>query len=221
MLALEFAPFSQGLLLAVTLIGVYGLINPDFREAMLLDTRRVVRDREFYRVASASLVNSDWSQLVINLAVLALVAPVIERMHGAAALLLIYPAGLIAGSLWMLLDTWKRQEGRAIGAGGASMALVVAFALSAPSYNISMLEWMPAVVASGAFLGWTLLVTLRKRDEFVCVAPLIGGALVALAIVCVAWPDRVRQLPARITHYLAPPQPTSTGIDTITIRPDD
>lgn len=195
----QYAPVTIGLIVANVVLSVVGLRNHRLIDQTLLDVGRIRRDKQYQRLVTSGFVHGDMAHLSMNMLSLFFIGPYLEAGIGSGPYLALYFACLIGGSGWAVLENWRNPNYRALGASGAVSGVLTAFSLFAPF--ALFFGFIPAVLYTGLYIGWSAYATGRVNDGIGHAAHL-GGALTGVAMVCLFWPEAVRALWTGLMSYL-------------------
>jgi membrane associated rhomboid family serine protease len=171
-----------------------GFTNPKLIDWGLLSTEGVLRRRELHRALTSGLVHADVWHLALNMLTLYFFGTYLEQRVGAAGLLLIYLASLLAGSAWTLLENLRDREYRGLGASGAVSGVVICFALFEPfALMLVFFVPMPAILFAVLYIGWSAFAAGRVRDGIGHEAHL-GGAMMGVVLTALFWPGEISDL---------------------------
>lgn len=184
------APATLAILAITTLISLVAFSSPKLLDAMMFDVGRIRRG-EWARAVSSGLIHGDPGHLFLNMASLFFIGVWLEQMIGTPAFVAFYVVSLLGGSAWTLLENWRNPSYRALGASGAVSGIVSGFALFAPF--ALFFGFIPAVIYAIGFIAWSAFASGRVQDGIGHGAHL-GGALAGVVLVCVFWPEAVRDI---------------------------
>ncbi|MDZ4762316.1 MAG: rhomboid family intramembrane serine protease [Alphaproteobacteria bacterium] len=198
------AAYVTQILLAVNiLLSLAGFNNPRVIEATILDVHRIRTGREYWRLVSSGFVHGDGMHLFMNMLSLFFIGPFVELAVGPGYFLLIYFAALVVGSLWSVLENFRKPAYRALGASGAVSGVTTVFALFAPfAMIIVFVVPMPAILFAVLYIGWSAFASGRVQDGIGHAAHL-GGALTGVVLVCLIWPAAIENLWSQLTDLIS------------------
>lgn len=135
---------------------------------------------QYYRLLSHGLIHADGQHLLFNMVTLYFFGPMIERVFvpsiGALGYALFYASAIVVA----ILPTWRQQRNnpdyRSLGASGAVSAVLFAFILLQPLAQIFVFFIpMPAIVFALIYVGYSIYMGRRQRDNINHSAHLWGG----------------------------------------------
>lgn len=179
-------------------VSVAGFSNSRIIDAAMLDVQRILKNREYYRMATSGLVHADPMHLFINMLTMFFFGPPVEIAIGKPAFLFLYVVCLLAGSAWALLENLRNPTYRALGASGAISGVTACFALLMPFAIINLFFFvsLPAIVFAVLYIGWSIYAVGRVNDGIGHAAHL-GGALMGVVLTCLFWPSGIHQITDR------------------------
>lgn len=148
-----------------------------FSEALILDGTKVFEQGQVWRLLTYAFLHSiTWYHILFNMIVLWVCGSEMEEVYGPREFLALYlTSALLAGVGFILLDPGHR----ALGASGATTALLVLYACHYPHRTILFMFVipMPVWVLVVILLGWDLLHALSAAQTGVAVTAHLTGAL--------------------------------------------
>jgi membrane associated rhomboid family serine protease len=182
------------LLAANILISLAAFNSPSMTDQLLLYMRPIRAGRQLYRVISSGFVHGDGLHLFMNMLTLFFFGPYLEYVVGTVWFVIIYFAALLAGSALAIVENFRNLEYRALGASGAISGVTVAFAMFQPFATL-LIFFVPmwAIVYAVLYIAFSAFAARRFQDGIGHEAHL-GGALAGVVIVCLVWPNAVREL---------------------------
>ncbi len=138
------APASLLLILVIALVSGYAMtVRRDLVEKLSLQPRRVMADKEYYRLASAWLIHGGFGHLAINLFTLFAFGPAVEALLGTGAFLAVFfGAELAANGLTVLLQR-ESPSYASVGASGAISGDLFSYSLYRPTDLIYLFAAIP------------------------------------------------------------------------------
>jgi len=123
---------------------------------------------EWWRLLSVGFVHGGIIHVGMNMFVLSMIGPQLERLLGPARFLMLYVAALLAGSLGVLVVS---PQSPTVGASGAIFGLLGAAAAYQLSHNIDMRQ-----SGLGRLIGINLVITFLGAS-FISVGGHVGGLI--------------------------------------------
>lgn len=142
---------------------------------LLFEPYRMQVQRDWFRFITHGFVHANIPHLAINMFVLWWSGTAVEQelaaRHGSSALyfIVLYLGGLVLSSLPGYYKHRNDPNYRAVGASGATSAVLFAFILLKPSSRLQLLIWpfgdgMPAWAFGLLYLGYEWYLSKRGRD---------------------------------------------------------
>ena len=183
-------------------VSIAAFNNPRLTDALLLHVRPIAEGRQLYRLMTSGFIHGDPLHLLVNMVTLFFIGPYLELSIGPAMFVTVYVASLLAGSVWAVLDNLRNKEYRALGASGAVSGVTMAFALFQPlALLFVFFVPMPAIVFAVLYVAWSAYAAGRVQDG-VGHAAHLGGALMGVVLVCLIWPQVVREAFSQVTRAI-------------------
>jgi membrane associated rhomboid family serine protease len=121
-------------IIAITVaISYFSWQKPDLFQKLLLDPYRVVHNNEYYRIVSHGFIHANWSHLLVNMLVFwsfgSVVIQYFELIWGIYAiglLILLYISAIVISSLYSVAKHKDDYSYSAVGASGATSAIIFA-----------------------------------------------------------------------------------------------
>lgn len=174
-------------------------------EKLLLNPYSVRHRKEYYRVLSHTLIHADWTHLLFNMFTMYSFGTFMEKVFtnealfqaffpdfifwgektGQGLFLLLYLLGAIAATIPSILKHSNNFGYNAVGASGAVSAVMMAFMIMFPNFQVSffMLIPLPAWVGALIFLGVEHYLNRKQRGSNIAHDAHIWGALFGIAFV--------------------------------------
>lgn len=174
--------FTLILVIMTAFISYQAINNPAMKQQLSFYPYAVKKNGELFRFLSHGLVHADWNHLIINMIVLYQFGEVAEslfgllfgRTFGGLAFLLFYFSAIIFASI---PDYFKHQDNQyyhAVGASGATSALVFIYILLDP-WNWFLFPPLPAILLGIGYLMYSSYMAKRGGDNIGHNAHLYGA----------------------------------------------
>jgi membrane associated rhomboid family serine protease len=201
------SPATLALLATNILVSVAAWQNVRLIDAMLFDISLIRRRHEYHRMITSGFIHGDPFHLFMNMLALFFLAPALEATVGTWVFLGIYLASLLAGSLWTYMEHFRDAEYRALGASGAVSGVTSAAAIFYPLSTILLFFAlpMPFILFAVLYIGWSAWAASTRVRDGIGHAAHLGGALMGVALVCIFWPQVVRQSWTEVVEAVRPP----------------
>lgn len=175
------APVCKWIILANIVALLLQKFNPAFDAAFWADSTKIFQRGEVWRLLTAAFLHNPNSifHILFNMMFLWIAGRDMESMYGSRNFLVFYLCAAVFSSLcWAIPDYLLNDMGRARGASGAVMAVVMLYTLYYPNreiilYIFPMKMWTMLVI----FLGFDLVQFLSGAETTTAVAAHLGGAL--------------------------------------------
>ncbi len=180
------APASLMLLLVIALVSGYAMTaREDLVAKLSLQPRRVIADKEYYRLGSAWLIHGGFGHLAINLFTLFAFGPAVEALLGTGAFLAVFfGAELAANGLTVLLQR-DSQSYASVGASGAISGVLFSYSLYRPTDLIYLFAAIPipAWLFAVLFVGGSIYAMRRSGTRGgIAHEAHLGGALGGIVV---------------------------------------
>ena len=160
------------LVLLTCLISYQAFNNPSMKQQLLFYPVAVKGQGELYRFLSHGLVHSNWTHLLVNMYVLYIFGEYIEfqfsrlfgEVMGRIAFLLFYLSAIIVASIPSYFRHQDNRYYRALGASGATSAVVFAFVVFNP-WEWFLFPPLPAIIFAVAYLLYSSYMDKRGSDN--------------------------------------------------------
>jgi len=175
------------------LISYQAFSNPDMRAKLIFHPATVKSSGEYYRFLTSGFIHGDWGHLFINMFVLYQFGEIAEKsifplLFGASMGKFVYLVFYLAAIVLSSLPTFFRHQDNygyaALGASGATSALVFVYILFDP-WQWFVFPPLPAIILGVGFLFYSSYMDKRGTDNIGHNAHL-WGALFGLAFIGVS-----------------------------------
>lgn len=145
-------PITLALLLTNVGISGYALLaDPSLIGDLSFQPRRIQRNGEYYRFLTAGFVHAGGTHLAFNMITLYFFGPLLERILGAGAFLILYFGSELAAHALTFLLNREDPHYSAVGASGAVSGVVFAFCVFFPLRNLYLFFTLPIPAILFAF----------------------------------------------------------------------
>ncbi len=145
--------------------------NPDLKAKLLFHPATIQNRGEWHRFLSSGFIHADWGHLLINMFVLYQFGQIAEKLFdyifgnlGNIAYLFFYLSAIVAASLPSFFRHRENYGYAALGASGATSALVFAYILFAP-WQWFIFPPVPAIVFGVLYLVYSSYMDKRGGDN--------------------------------------------------------
>jgi membrane associated rhomboid family serine protease len=167
------SPVTYFLILIVFLVSVTGLLNRKFFFQMILHPQSVIRDKQYYRILTADLLNADLPHLLLNELMLYVFCTHLEftlrtqSKGGSVQFLVIYFSSLVVGSAIIIARYYQKFDYSTTGTSGSIMGCMFSFMLLDPNYVVFDLPGIGPVknIYAGLLYIVILIFYQRKRKN--------------------------------------------------------
>ena len=167
------SPVTCYLSVIVLVTSLVSFVNKKVLFAFMLHPLSVVRQRQYYRIFTADLVNADLLHLVLNEFMLYVFCSDLEETlrnaspAGSIKFALIYWGCLIAASAIVIIRHYKDFNYSTTGTSGSIMGCMFAFIVIAPNHILYHIPGIGAVknIYGGLFYIIALIVYQRRNKE--------------------------------------------------------
>lgn len=144
------------------LISYQAFGNPEFKSNLLFFPAAIKRSGQYYRFLSGGLIHADWGHLLINMYVLyqfgEFMEAVFNNLFGPLVGRIIYLLFYLSAIVFAALPSYIRHQDNygyaALGASGATSALVFAYILFNP-WQWFIFPPLPAIIFGVAYLWYS------------------------------------------------------------------
>lgn len=176
------APITLALLLANLGISGYALgLDPSLLDDLSFRPQRIRERGEYHRVFTAGFVHAGGAHLAFNMITLYFFGPLLERILGAGAFLILYFGSELTAHALTFVMHRDDPHYAAVGASGAISGVLFAFCLYAPlaMLGIMFILPMPAIVFAVLYVVGSIyaLGSADRRGGGIAHEAHLGGAL--------------------------------------------
>lgn len=193
-------PFTLGIIAVTVLVSLIALRDQRIFNELLFYPAAMQGGRQLYRMVTHGLLHADMFHLLVNMYVLfnfgRAVEQTFESLLGSNAgiyFVLFYICGIVLSALPGYYNHRHNPQYRAVGASGATSAVLFAFVLLHPEMRLSLLLLpipMPAWVFGGLYLGYEWYMSRRGNTGIAHDAHYFG-ALYGVAVTALLVPGSV------------------------------
>jgi membrane associated rhomboid family serine protease len=167
------SPVTFFLSIIVLLVSVLSFVNKKVLFAFMLHPFSVIRQRQYYRIFTADLVNADLMHLVLNEFMLYVFCSDLEETlrnrvrAGSLEFALIYWGCLVFASALVIIRHYKDFNYSSTGTSGSIMGCMFAFMVIDPDYVLTHFPGIGEVknIYGGLFYIIALVVYQRRKRE--------------------------------------------------------
>jgi len=166
------SPVTYFIILLVFAASSAGILNRKLFYNGILHPQSVVRDKQYYRIFTADLMNADWLHLFLNEIMLYVFCTHLEftlrnkSPFGSIQFLIIYFASLAVGSAIITARHYKEFGYSTTGTSGSIMGCMFSFMLLDPDYIVFDLpETGPVKNIYAGLLYIIILIIYQKRRK--------------------------------------------------------
>ena len=190
----------MGLSITIILIIMTGLIsyqsfeNAEMRSKLILHPFTIKREGDWYRLLTSGFIHADWGHLLINMYVLYTFGEYIEirfgnifgESLGRIVYVLFYLSAIIISSIPTYFKHQDHSYYRALGASGATSAIVLIFVVFHP-WEWFIFPPIPAIVFAVAYLWYSSYMSNHGKDNIGHDAHFWGAAYGAFFILSIGF----------------------------------
>lgn len=183
-------PITSALIGANIAASLLAFSNPAFYEQNLFRVGEILKRNEWHRTLTSGFLHVNPTHLFLNMFVLWMFGPILERTLGAGGYLIVYFGALMGASLWMLVDKRRELKYAAVGASGAVSGIVLAFCLFYPFQMLYLFFVipMPAIVFGAGYIIISFMLSGRD-NAMIAHGAHLGGALAGLVLTILVAPE--------------------------------
>lgn len=204
-----------GIALITAIFTYCALENPVLFDRLLFRPDDILGRGEIYRMFTSALLHVDWGHYIFNFVTIYCFGINIEGVFGGLALLSIYVASVLGGSILSLL-LHRGQNYSAVGASGGACGVLYASIFLFPGSGIQFFFipiTIPGSVYAVAFLIFSSM-AMRRGNSNIGHDAHIGGAVVGVIAALILAPSIVLSHPILLLVVLS----VSAGVSVFLIR---
>ncbi|MCI4645334.1 MAG: rhomboid family intramembrane serine protease [Hyphomonadaceae bacterium] len=193
-------PITSALIAANLVASFFAFANADFYEQNLFRIGNITRRNEYHRALTSGFLHVNPTHLLMNMFVLWMFGPVLERIFGPVGYLIVYFGALLGASAWMLYEKRNQLNYSAVGASGAVSGVILAYCLFYP-FNMLYLFFaipIPAVVFGVGYIVLSYMLSQREK-AVVAHGAHLGGALAGLVLTILLKPEALTSFLQAVT----------------------
>lgn len=189
-------PITSALIAANLVASLFAFYNPDFYEQNLFRVGNILRRNEYHRALTSGFLHVNSTHLLMNMFVLWMFGPVLERILGPVGYLIVYFGALLGASAWMLYEKRNQLNYSAVGASGAVSGVILAYCLFFPTSMLYLFFAVPvpAVIFGIGYIALSYMMSQRE-GAMVAHGAHLGGALAGLVLTILVKPEA-------LSHFL-------------------
>ena len=189
--------FTYAVVIATAVVTWMGFYRRGIEARYLFDSQRIKDHGEHYRMITSGFLHGDWFHFGLNMMMLVIWGPMLEREIGPMRFLILYFGCIYGGSL-LAYYMHKNHHYLALGASGGTCGILLAsiFLLPAGTYLQGLI--IPIPVPAWAYAVGFILYTvfgMRSRDSKIGHDAHMGGAVTGMAIITLFKPSVITEHP--------------------------
>ncbi len=145
------APITLALLLSNLGVSLYAFTDPSLIRELSFQPHRIQKHREYHRFLTAGFVHAGGTHLAFNMITFYFFGPLLEKILGMGAFLLLYFGSELAAHALTFLFNRDDPHYSAVGASGAVSGVVFAFCVFFPLRNLYLFFALPIPAILFAF----------------------------------------------------------------------
>lgn len=193
------APITLALLLANLGVSWYAMsVDPSLLPDLSFQPRRIREKGEYYRFLTAGFVHAGGTHLAFNMITLFFFGPLLERILGAGAFLVLYFGSELAAHTLTFALNHDDPNYSAVGASGAVSGVVFAFCLFFPLENLYLFFALPipAILFAFGYVFGSVYAMRRGRKQGIrggiAHEAHVGGALAGIVLTLLLEPRSIQ-----------------------------
>jgi membrane associated rhomboid family serine protease len=192
------SPVTYVIILIVLAVSIAGFANRKLFYQLILHPQSVVRDKQYYRIITADLINADYVHLCLNELMLYVFCTHLEftlrnkSSVGSIQFLVIYFASLLVASVGIIVRYHKKFDYSTTGTSGSIMGCMFGFMLLDPNYVVFDLpETGPVrnIYAGLIYIVILILYQRRKKSDLVNNEYHFYGAIGGILSTLIMYPE--------------------------------
>ena len=187
----------------ISLAGFWAKSRKNYRPWFVFRAYDVARGKNLVGALVSHFSHGDLGHLLVNMVVLLLFGPRVERSLGLLPFLLLYAVSGLVGSLALFVRHFRDSKHSALGASGAIAGVVFATVVIAPEAEF-FLFFLPIGIPAPAFGLLYLVISsmMTGRGDHVAHEAHIGGAVAGLVMAGVLYGPGFRPLIRAVSRLL-------------------
>jgi membrane associated rhomboid family serine protease len=180
-----------------------GFKDPSFVTRFIFSPEKILRDKQGYRLVTSAFLHAGWQHLAFNMYSFYVFGRHIELRYGVTALLAIYFASIIGGSL-LSLFLHRHHVYLAYGASGGVCGVIYAYIFLFPGGGIYML-FIPFAIPTWIYAIAYILFSfygIKNASDNIGHDAHLGGAIIGLLTATALYPAIVRESPGLYTTVM-------------------
>ncbi|MDZ7861167.1 MAG: rhomboid family intramembrane serine protease [Candidatus Krumholzibacteriota bacterium] len=198
--------FTVMLIIANCIFSYRGFRSRLFFDKHIFWVRKVLRDRQIFRILTSGFLHAGWGHLLFNMFALYSFSIGVGTVFGFGKYIIIYFVSLTAGNLLALFIHRRDPEYRALGASGAVCGVIFSSILLFPDSSIYLL-FLPIGIPSWLFgIGFVLISIYGIKSRFGNIGheAHLGGAIAGVVVSILIDPRLASNNPALVVLLLLP-----------------
>jgi membrane associated rhomboid family serine protease len=175
-----------------TISSYFGFQNDALIWKFIFDVKRILKEREYYRLLSSALFHASWTHLLFNMFSFYAFAGYMERAIGPFMLLLLYIVSILGGGVLSLIINHKRDY-LALGASGGVSGVIFASIFIIPGGSVMVFP-LPLPIPPWLYAVLFVLISMygmQKRMDNTGHDAHLGGALAGLLFTLWIYPAAI------------------------------
>jgi membrane associated rhomboid family serine protease len=192
-------PITLALLLSNVGVSLYAFTDPSFIRELSFQPRRIQKNGQYYRFLTAGFVHGSGAHLAFNMITLYFFGPLLERLLGAGAFLVLYFGSELAAHALTFVLNRDDPHYSAVGASGAISGVVFAFCVFFPLRNLYLFFALPipAILFAFGYVFGSVYAMGRSgreggRGDWIAHEAHVGGAIAGVGLTVLLEPRSVQ-----------------------------
>jgi len=165
---------STIIIAATVIISVIAFKNEDIMNKYKFNPVRILRHKEYHRLFTYGFLHANWDHLIVNSLVLFFFGSVLEQYFaiyfkdlGLIYFILLYAGGLIISVLFDLYKNKNNYYYNAIGASGATSAVVFACIFFDPWQKLYLMFFIPipGIIFAILYIAYSYYMSKKNNDN--------------------------------------------------------
>jgi len=182
-------PFTALVLLSTLVVSFLAWRNERWLDALMLDTRAVLKQKQNYRLLTSGWIHADGMHLFFNVFSLWSFGSALESVYGPLAVAGPHLAGIVGGGL-LALFLHRNEPYRALGASGGVCGVIFASVMLLPGGSV-MIFPVPVPIPANVYAFLFLIVTyvgMRRGGDGIGHDAHFGGAIIGILVAALLYP---------------------------------